>query len=106
VGEEDKEEEASLEWVARGSGLSCVWMAKWGCNGSGKSVGFGGRDWRCGMGKHMTRAGDDNVFVRCGGRDRLYCWLSGRVGRVSSLGGGIVPSRATAPRWAPMGVGD
>jgi len=58
------------------------------------------------MERCMTRAGDDNMFVRCGGRDRLYCWLPGRVGRVSSFGCGIVPSRATASRLAPMGVSD
>jgi len=58
------------------------------------------------MERCMARVGDDNVFVRCGGRGWLYRWLSGRVGRVSSLGCGIVPSRATAPRWAPMGVSD
>jgi hypothetical protein len=37
------------------------------------------------MERYTTRAGDDNVFVWCEGRRYLYCWLSGRVGRVFIL---------------------
>jgi len=78
-----------------------------GRNGSGEECG----NLRTGLdiwdGEAYGEGGDDNVFVRCGDQGWLYCRLSGRVGRVSSLGCAIVPvklpngSRRLAPSGEP-----